>query len=237
MSARVFRDGRVEIVVPLRARPDAVARFVAQHHAWIERTQRRAQRTAPVHPPGSRGLPVPQLALQALAETWRIELQERSGPARLQVEDWRTAAAAEAGHAGRLLLRARPQDQAGMRRLLVGWLRERLRGAALQLLPPIAAGMGTDFSAVRVGCQRSRWGSCSRNGTVSLNCCLLFQRPEVLRYLLVHELAHRRHMNHSARFWQHVAVNEPAWQALDRELAAGWRQVPPWVFARAEVLE
>ncbi len=238
MSARVFRDGRVEIVVPLRARPDAIARFVAQHRMWIERTQHRAQRAVPVHPPASRRLPVPQLGLLALAENWHMAHLEWSGTARLQVEEHPAdGMAVEAGPAGRLLLRAGLHDQAGMRRLLVSWLRERLRAAALELLPPLAAAMGTDFSAVRIGCQRSRWGSCSRNGTVSLNCCLLFQRPEVLRYLLVHELAHRRHMNHSARFWQHVAAHEPDWRALDRELSGGWRQVPPWIFARAEVLE
>jgi predicted metal-dependent hydrolase len=241
MSARVFRDGRVEIVVPLRARPDAVARFVTQHRAWIERTQRRAQRAAPAHPSASRRLPVPDLPLPALAEHWRIEHEPGEGPARLHERTWPTdsVAAPTAGmdKAGLLLLRARPQDQTGMRRVLVDWLRERLRTAALALLPPLAASMDTDFSAIRIGCQRSRWGSCSRHGTVSLNCCLLFQSPAVLRYLLVHELAHRRHMNHSARFWQHVATHEPDWRALDRELSGGWRQVPPWVFARTEVME
>jgi predicted metal-dependent hydrolase len=63
----------------------------------------------------------------------------------------------------------------------------------------------------------------------------LFQSAAVLRYLLVHELAHRRHMNHGARFWQHVAAHEPDWRVLDRDLSRGWRQVPPWVFARAEM--
>ena len=83
---------------------------------------------------------------------------------------------------------------------------------------------------LQVRCQRTRWGSCSRRGTISLNVCLLFQPPEVLRYLLVHELAHLRHMNHSARFWAEVARHEPDWKALDRELLQGWRRVPSWMF-------
>ena len=78
--------------------------------------------------------------------------------------------------------------------------------------------------------QRTRWGSCSAAGTISLNVCLMFQRPEVVRYLMVHELCHRRHMNHSDRFWQLVESFEPGWRALDAELLKGWRHVPGWVF-------
>lgn len=226
----MFRDGRVEIVAPLNARPGAVARFVAEHRAWIERTQRRARRNAPVHPPGARSLPVPQLELAALCETWRVVHHESGGRARMRVEPW--APGVEPDCAGTLLLYTAADDQTAMRRLLVSWLRERLRAAAHELLPALAATMGTDFAAVRVGCQRSRWGSCSRHGTISLNCCLLFQRPAVLRYLLVHELAHRRHMNHGARFWQHVAAYEPDWRSLDRELSRGWKRVPPWTRER-----
>ena len=58
----------------------------------------------------------------------------------------------------------------------------------------------------------------------------MFQRPEVVRYLLIHELAHTRHMNHSGAFWSCVAACCPGYQALDRELLGGWRQVPGWVF-------
>ena len=57
---------------------------------------------------------------------------------------------------------------------------------------------------VVIRCQRTRWGSCSTRGTVSLNCSLVFLRPEVVRYLFMHELAHTRHMNHSPGFWRLV---------------------------------
>ena len=89
---------------------------------------------------------------------------------------------------------------------------------------------GVAPGALQIRCQRTRWGSCSRHGTISLNACLLFQAPQVLRYLMVHELSHLRHMNHSARFWDEVARHEPDWRALDRELLQGWRLVPAWMF-------
>jgi len=83
---------------------------------------------------------------------------------------------------------------------------------------------------VAIRCQRTRWGSCSTRGTVSLNCSLLFLPPEVVRYLFIHELAHTEHMNHSASFWRLVEKLEPEYRRLDRELLAGWRTVPAWVF-------
>ena len=86
------------------------------------------------------------------------------------------------------------------------------------------------YSKIAVRRQRSRWGSCSVRGTISLNCCLLFQRPKVVRYLLIHELSHTLHMNHSKRFWECVAALCPQHETLDAELCAGWRRVPAWVF-------
>ena len=96
----------------------------------------------------------------------------------------------------------------------------------------LAVQMNCGFQRLQIRLQRSRWGSCSRQGTISLNGCLLFQRPQVVRYLLVHELAHRQHMNHGPRFWALVAEHEPEWRTLDRELVHGWRQVPRWALAR-----
>ncbi|HTE45384.1 MAG TPA: M48 family metallopeptidase, partial [Gemmatimonadaceae bacterium] len=114
---------------------------------------------------------------------------------------------------------------------LRAWL---MRAARIRLAPRVAAlaqAMNVKYSRVSIRRQRSRWGSCSARGTISLNCCLLFQRPEVVDYLIVHELMHVKHMNHSARFWQAVERHCADWRALDRELVQGWRHVPRWVFS------
>ncbi|MFL6619763.1 MAG: M48 family metallopeptidase, partial [Povalibacter sp.] len=90
---------------------------------------------------------------------------------------------------------------------------------------------GFEYERVQIRRQRTRWGSCSAKGTISLNVCGLFQEPAVLRYLLIHELSHTRHMNHSRRFWSLVESIEPDYQRLDRELLQGWQRVPGWMFA------
>ena len=63
--------------------------------------------------------------------------------------------------------------------------------------------------------QKTRWGSCSARGTISLNWRLIHAPPFVRDYLIVHELMHRRQMNHSARYWKLVADAFPRWQEAE----------------------
>ncbi|MDE2306064.1 MAG: M48 family metallopeptidase [Gammaproteobacteria bacterium] len=210
LTARVHVGGRVEIVVPVGVGPKTVRDFVERFSPWIERKS-AAMRSA--------GRP------------------EERAPAEIRFEltgerftvDWR------------------PKGARGLRveedRLIVGAgeasaLRERLRRwlkcAAAQRLEPrllcLAADLDVEVPRVVIRQQRTRWGSRSSRGTISLNASLLFLREPVVRYLFVHELAHARHMNHSSRFWRLVESLEPDYRRLDRELVAGWRAVPGWVF-------
>ena len=76
---------------------------------------------------------------------------------------------------------------------------------------------GVEIARVSVRAQKSRWGSCSVRGTISLNWRLIQTPPFVVDYLIIHELMHRRQMNHSARYWKLVAAACP-----DYERAEAW---------------
>jgi predicted metal-dependent hydrolase len=64
-------------------------------------------------------------------------------------------------------------------------------------------------TGVVVRSQRTLWGSCSRRNSISLNARLLLLPPDLVRYVMIHELVHIRHPNHSRAFWQAVAVHVP----------------------------
>jgi len=132
---------------------------------------------------------------------------------------------------GLLEIRERAMEPARARAALRDWLLEQGRRTLVPWLEHVAVERGFEFGQVQLRRQRTRWGSCSRHGTISLNVALLFQRSAVVRYLFVHELCHLRHMNHSPRFWRLVAGHEPDFRALDRELMRGWRHVPDWLYA------
>jgi predicted metal-dependent hydrolase len=71
---------------------------------------------------------------------------------------------------------------------------------------------------ITVRAQKSRWGSCSSRGTISLNWRIIQAPPEVRDYLIIHELMHRREMNHSARYWKLVAAACPGYESAERWL-------------------
>ncbi|HEY3762709.1 MAG TPA: SprT family zinc-dependent metalloprotease [Verrucomicrobiae bacterium] len=101
-------------------------------------------------------------------------------------------------------------------------IQNHLRNLASQELPPrvmeLAALHGMNVSRVTVRNQKSRWGSCSRRGTISLNWRLI-QTPIFVRdYIILHELAHRRQMNHSEKFWQEVERLFPDYLQAERWL-------------------
>ena len=214
LSVRVYPGGRVEIVAPQGASPLIVQRFIGQHRQWIDdRVQAFAGQLSsdtalPMHIdlPGV-GL---QFSVRYLSEAGRVRIRH--------------------GDPGELIVMAPSQDRHAIAVALRRFMTALALPALGAQLTALSHEIGLPFRRVQIRRQRTRWGSCSAKGAVSLNVCLLFQEQPVVRYLMVHELCHTRHMDHSVRFWTLVAQHEPAYRTLDRALLAGWQRVPWWMF-------
>lgn len=93
---------------------------------------------------------------------------------------------------------------------------EKLVKFAKQVIPEKVAYyariMDVSYGKISVRKQKTRWGSCSREGNLSFNVLLMMAPPEVLDYVVVHELSHRLEMNHSPRFWSHVETVLPGYK-------------------------
>ena len=216
MSIRVLAGGYVEIVVPPWMRPRAIEQFVHQHRRWVDQKVSEFRFLVPA----SHGALPERIELAACGEAWQLR------PA---------VSARRALRVGTMTLdvSADPHRLADVRRSLQRWLISRARTVLVPWVERLGHETALPVRRVQVRRQRTRWGSCSPGGTISLNCCLLFQSAAVVRYLLLHELCHTRHMNHSRRFWCLVARHEPEYRALDRALTRGWQNVPAWVWESA----
>jgi predicted metal-dependent hydrolase len=187
------RDGTAVATIPLRGSEREARRFVEQQQDWLERARER-QRRRP------RGAEVWTVGTHVL---WRGELTEIRIASTL-AEKPQVCLAADVFRVARFDGDLRPTLEAHF-----------VRRAKVELPArtwELAAVTGVDVKHVSVRNQRSRWGSCSANGTISLNWRLV-QTPEFVRdYIIYHELMHLREMNHSARFWAEVGEVCPNWE-------------------------
>lgn len=108
------------------------------------------------------------------------------------------------------------------------FLMHEARSVLVPWLQLLATRHGFEFERTSIRAQRSRWGSCSSSGTISLNYRLLFLPPHLVEYVLLHELAHTVERNHSQRFWSVLEDILSDARQCDRELDACAGLIPAW---------
>jgi predicted metal-dependent hydrolase len=218
LTLRLVPPHTLELVVPRGTRPAVGTAFVHEHRRWIEEARRELVACRPMR---GEGLPV-SIALGAIGESWDVDYRhEPDAPPRYRAR-------------GRTLVVATPdREQRDAGTVLRTWLLDQADYHLAPWLLREAAVVGRRPASVQVRLQRTRWGSCSSSGTVSLNAALLFVAPEVVRYLFIHELCHLISLNHSRRFWKAVERYEPSYETLDRRLTAAWDEIPLWAHPEA----
>ena len=193
---RLRPDGSARVTIPRGGSLAAGRDFAGRHRAWLARQfQRLATRPAPA------------------VAAWGIgtEILLRGEPVRIEpAADGATGLIRLGSESIRVL-----DPEADLRRAITVHL---WRMAAKELPPRVmefATQHGLTVRRITVRNQRSRWGSCSRRGTVSLNWRLIQSPPFVRDYIILHELMHLRQMNHSAQYWREVEQVCPEYQKAE----------------------
>lgn len=215
------REGLV-VTLPLAAPEIAAIDAVRAKRAWADGAlarvaQRRAELAA-----GPDALLPHAVALRAVGLAMPVEYREARG----------ASGGARASERGGVLVVSGDIDDAQACLLALRRWRDRM---ARRYLPPLlesyAQQVGRGPARVGVRLQRSRWGSCSSAGSISLNGNLVFLPERLTGLVMVHELAHLVHPDHSARFYGLLDEWYPGAGALRAEFKEAWEHVPAWAMA------
>jgi predicted metal-dependent hydrolase len=185
-------DGSVEVTLPRRVRDREAAEAVVELRPWIDRRRRRlaAARDELAAPPGM----VPYLG---------SHLVVRFEPRRTRVH-----------RSGDVLLVPAGDPLPALER----WYRRQARAEILPRLNAACARAGNAHAGLTIREQRTRWASCSSNGRMSFNWRLLLAPPEILDYVVEHEVCHLEILDHSPRFWALLEQRVPEWRGHARWL-------------------
>ena len=203
--ARIVVDAEgVEVVIPRRMAMRHVEPFVQEKRAWIERTLRRiraAEEGAGIRLEDGGSVPYlgRELTLRVRVEPGRV----RSHVA-LRGDELHVAV----GQPGR----------APLRDALEAFYRRRARAEVAPRLDAACVRAGNSYRRLTIRGQRTRWASCSSNGTMSFNWRLLLAPEEILDYVVEHEVAHLDVLDHSQRFWRLVGRRVPRYREHERWL-------------------
>lgn len=212
------RDGLV-VVVPHRWNGDP-GEIVASKERWARRALDSVAEARALHLAGPDALLPDLIELPAVARAWRVEYRHTEGAGVRSRESGST-----------LVVSGAVDDGAACLAALNAWVHRVAREHLAARLGELSHVHGLGFSAVRVARQRSRWGSCSARGTISLNRNLMFLEPQLVDALLLHELAHTRVLDHSARFWTLLLELDPDAAEHRAALKGAGRLVPAWADA------
>jgi predicted metal-dependent hydrolase len=203
---RVRPDGTLRVTVPRGGSRREAEQFVRRHEKWVARERSRVRVES-----SSSGGPAWHVGSTILLRGEPVRITTEAGDT-----SWRVA------YGDRAVLVADLED---IRPAIEHDLRQLARAVLLPRLQELAIEHRLEVGAVSIRNQRSRWGSCARNGNIALNFRLVQMPQHVCDYVLLHELMHLKQQNHSRRFWRLVEAACPGFRDAERWLKTAGRSL------------
>ena len=215
LNLKLSPQGKLEVVIPIGFDRRQIPDIIKTHERWIERTRIKLID----QPTLQSGESIPKtIQFLATTENWTIEYTPAN------VVSIRISELPET-----IILWGNTTNEALCRKALRSWLTKRAEIFLGPWLRSLSKDCNLPFNQISVRGQKTRWGSCSSDRNISLNYKLLFLPPQVARYVLIHELCHTVHMNHSKEFWQLVQKNDPLYKQWDHDLKNVNQYIPQWL--------
>lgn len=215
---RIMPDCGLVVTVPKGFDRSRISQILADNRNWIERHLGEEALDGSLASPENL-LPA-EITFQANGENWRVRYIKTSDNRLRLTSDLDRREIELAGDIS---------DHANCCHLLKQWLRDQGQRILLPWLDGISLESGLRAAKVQIRTQKSRWGSYSTRGTLSLNAALLFLTAPEVRYVMIHELCHTIHHGHTMGFWKLVGRLEPNYRRLNLATGKAEGRVPAWV--------
>ncbi|ACF45834.1 protein of unknown function DUF45 [Prosthecochloris aestuarii DSM 271] len=215
--------GELVVLVPSSFDQTLIPDLVRQKKEWIAQTRKKVMADQQQsRGPSDVACELPsRLVLHSINEVWQVSYRAGRG----------SVVEAQVIDTNRLMISGDASKSDLVYRLLRMWLKQK---ASLELVPwleRLSVANGLNYSRAVIRHQKTRWGSYSGRGTVSLNMKLLFLPEHLVHHVLIHELCHTVHLNHSSSFWKLVARYDPAYMEHRVEMKRAGSYIPHFVDA------
>jgi predicted metal-dependent hydrolase len=200
LSISVRKNGKIVVVSPPLVPKFLISKFIDQNKSWIETQKKKV----------SKNKFIDQDFVMIFGKKYEIKLEETLGPSKIELKE-KTI----------IIKLHSPQelsfDPSNPPAVLTRFLKNTAQHYITKKTNNMSKKMGLSYGKISFRSQRTRWGSCSSLGNLNFNINLIHFPPLVIDYVIIHELAHRKHMDHSRNFWQLVEKYQP-----DYRLHRGW---------------
>ena len=213
-----LQEGLV-VVLPYGFIDKKIPDLLQKKNQWILKQEKRLNRIRQFAGEAkSRDLPT-EVEFPVLSQKWRVVYSNQKKKSVKFEEDCSSLI---------LTLYGNVENQRICRELLKKWIFSKAKDYLIDRLCLLAAQKRFQVNEVKVRTQSRIWGSCSKKKNISLNSKLIFFPQEVLDYVLLHELCHTVHLNHSSKYWTLLETYLPNYKSLDKEAKWGSKFVPGW---------
>ena len=205
------KSSGLELTLPKRFSTKHIPSILEENKDWILKQKKLYDHVAAVVRPL-------EIHLLAFQQKWTVHYFQNDKQPRVKPFS-----------ADGIILSGDIQDFSICQAKLSDWVKKQAKILVSAYFKNLAAEMQIPYQDLTIRSQSTLWGSCSQDKSIRLNYKLVFLPEVLMRHIMIHELCHTRHMNHSDRFWQMVAKFDKDWQVNKKAMRNADNYMPAWI--------